>query len=62
MEPRPEDDATILYTSGATGRTRGAVARHLAQAGAALNARYHAAASARARGAILGLEPAPVSR
>ncbi|MFE3662107.1 AMP-binding protein [Streptomyces sp. NPDC059164] len=61
VEPRPEDDATILYTSGATGRPRGAVARHLAQAGAALNARYHAAASARARGAIPGLEPAPVS-
>ncbi|WP_244219309.1 AMP-binding protein [Streptomyces globisporus] len=61
VEPRPEDDATILYTSGATGRLRGAVATHLAQAGAALNARYHAAASARARGAIPGLEPAPVS-
>lgn len=61
VEPRPEDDATILYTSGATGRPRGAVATQLAQAGAALNARYHAAASARARGAIPGLEPAPVS-
>ncbi|MFJ9323620.1 AMP-binding protein [Streptomyces globisporus] len=61
VEPRPEDDATILYTSGATGRPRGAVATQLAQVGAALNARYHAAASARARGAIPGLEPAPVS-
>ncbi|MBK3557194.1 AMP-binding protein [Streptomyces sp. MBT56] len=61
VEPRPEDDATILYTPGATGRLRGAVATHLAQAGAALNARYHAAASARARGAIPGLEPAWVS-
>ncbi|MGW3581700.1 AMP-binding protein [Streptomyces rubiginosohelvolus] len=61
VEPRPEDDATILYTSGATGRLRGAVATHLAQAGAALNARYHAAASARARGAIPGLEPVPVT-
>ncbi len=60
-EPRPEDDATILYTLGATGRPRGVVATQLAQAGAALNARYHAAASARARGAIPGLEPAPVS-
>ncbi|MEU5373235.1 AMP-binding protein [Streptomyces sp. NPDC005951] len=61
VEPRPEDDATILYASGATGRPRGAVATHLAQAGAALNARYHAAASARARGVIPGLEPAPVT-
>ncbi|MFI2115423.1 AMP-binding protein [Streptomyces rubiginosohelvolus] len=61
VEPRPEDDATILYTSGATGRPRGAVATHLAQAGAALNARYHAAASARVRGAIPGLEPVPVT-
>ncbi len=61
VEPRPEDDATILYTSRATGRPRGAVATHLAQAGAALNARYHAAASARARGAIPGLEPVQVT-
>ncbi|MFD4745713.1 AMP-binding protein [Streptomyces rubiginosohelvolus] len=61
VEPRPEDDATILYTSSATGRPRGAVATHLAQAGAALNARYHAAASARVRGAIPGLEPVPVT-
>lgn len=60
VAPRPEDDATILYTRGATGRPRGAVATHLAQAGAALSARYHAAASARAGGAIPGLEPAPV--
>ncbi|MFJ2025189.1 AMP-binding protein [Streptomyces sp. NPDC087897] len=62
VEPRPEDDATILYTSRTAGRTRGAVATHLAQAGAAINPRYHAAASALARGDIPGLGSAPVVR
>ncbi|MFC5805376.1 class I adenylate-forming enzyme family protein [Streptomyces formicae] len=58
---RPEDDATIIYTSGTTGRPKGAVATQLAQAGAAMNPRYTAAASALARGAVPGQGPAPIS-
>ncbi|MGW2558147.1 class I adenylate-forming enzyme family protein [Streptomyces sp. NPDC001514] len=58
---RPEDDATIIYTSGTTGRPKGAVATQLAQAGAAMNPRYTAAASALARGVLPGQGPAPVS-
>ncbi|MFE4538785.1 class I adenylate-forming enzyme family protein [Streptomyces scopuliridis] len=61
VEVRPEDDATIFYTSGTTGRPRGAVATHLAQAGAAMNPRFQAAASALGRGQIPGQGPAPVT-
>ncbi|WP_432062678.1 class I adenylate-forming enzyme family protein [Streptomyces sp. S1] len=57
----PEHDSTIVYTSGTTGRPKGAVATHLAQAGAAMNPRYFAAAAALARGDVPGAGPAPVS-
>ncbi|WP_282693126.1 class I adenylate-forming enzyme family protein [Streptomyces sp. CC208A] len=46
----PEQDATIFYTSGTTGRPKGAVATQLAQAGAAVHPRYFAARAALARG------------
>ncbi|MEW2174769.1 class I adenylate-forming enzyme family protein [Streptomyces sp. NPDC005406] len=61
VEIRPEDDATIIYTSGTTGRPKGAVATQLAQAGAARNPRFYAAASALGRGIIPGQGPAPVT-
>ncbi|WP_261991794.1 class I adenylate-forming enzyme family protein [Streptomyces sp. OR43] len=61
VEVRPEDDATILYAPGATGRPQGVVATQLAQAGAARDPRFHAAASALGRGGIPGQEPAPVT-
>ncbi|MFB7029516.1 MULTISPECIES: class I adenylate-forming enzyme family protein [unclassified Streptomyces] len=57
----PEHDSTVVYTSGTTGRPKGAVATHLAQAGAAMNPRYFAAAAALARGDVPGTGPAPVS-
>ncbi|MCL7380095.1 class I adenylate-forming enzyme family protein [Streptomyces sp. 35G-GA-8] len=61
VEVRPEDDATIIYTSGTTGRPKGAVATQLAQAGAAMNPRFQAAASALGRGRIPGQGPAPIT-
>ncbi|MER5276278.1 class I adenylate-forming enzyme family protein [Streptomyces sp. NPDC002809] len=61
VEIRPEDDATIVYTPGTTGRPKGAVATQLAQAGAARNPRFQAAASALGRGVIPGQGPAPVT-
>ncbi|MBT2393048.1 acyl--CoA ligase [Streptomyces sp. ISL-1] len=61
VEVRAEDDATIIYTSGTTGRPKGAVATQLAQAGAAHNPRFHAAASALARGVMPGQGPASVA-
>ncbi|MFI1186997.1 AMP-binding protein [Streptomyces californicus] len=62
VEPRPEDDAAILYTADGSGRLRGAVATHLALAGAATGSRYHAAVAALVRGVFPGQGPAPVIR
>ncbi|MFD3922940.1 AMP-binding protein [Streptomyces sp. NPDC058595] len=61
IEIRAEDDATIVYASPAD-PLRGAVATQLAQAGAAMDARFRAAADALGRGELPGLGPAPVTR
>jgi long-chain acyl-CoA synthetase len=62
VDPAPEDDATIIYTSGTTtGSPKGAVATQLAQAGAAVGPRYHAAAAALARGETPGRDASPVT-
>ncbi|MFF4182227.1 class I adenylate-forming enzyme family protein [Streptomyces sp. NPDC001691] len=61
VEVAPDADATILYTSGTTGRPKGAVATQLAQAGAAMNPRFQAAMSLLGRGLVPGQGPAPVT-
>ncbi|MFJ2649029.1 AMP-binding protein [Streptomyces sp. NPDC087420] len=65
LDVRPEDCSTIFYTGeGRSGRPPlGAVATHLAQAGAVMNARFHAAVSdlGRGRGRIPGFGPVPVT-
>lgn len=61
VDVAPEADATIFYTSGTTGRPKGAVATQLAQAGATVHPRFHATAAALARGAVPGQGPAPVT-
>ncbi|QNS05691.1 class I adenylate-forming enzyme family protein [Streptomyces xanthii] len=56
----PEQDATLLYTSGTTGRPKGAVATHHAQTGAIANALYFSALSALRRGLVPGQGPAQI--
>lgn len=56
----PSADATILYTSGTTGRPKGAVATHHAHMGAVTGPRYAAARTALARGIVPGQGPSPV--
>lgn len=60
IDIRAESDATIVYATPAA-PLRGAVATQLAQAGAAMDARFRAAADALGRGGLPGLGPAPVT-
>ncbi|MBO1337185.1 class I adenylate-forming enzyme family protein [Streptomyces sp. VRA16 Mangrove soil] len=57
VDVTPESDATILYTSGTTGRPKGAVATHHAHMAAITNPRYFAALSSLGRGIVPGQGP-----
>ncbi|MYT72733.1 MULTISPECIES: class I adenylate-forming enzyme family protein [unclassified Streptomyces] len=57
VEVSPDSDATILYTSGTTGRPKGAVATHHAHMAAIANPRYFAALSSLGRGVVPGQGP-----